>query len=187
MQAMKGGQVVRRGMGMGHPQSDADKATLQRNRLSGTCSYLIKYRPQEQQTHQWQDTASQPHPVVPWPEVVLRPLWQKQQQQNKVLKLWGSSAPVSRVTLPLEVGIKNRGRRSQLHRKVGGFLGRGFWTSFRGSMSPEITGKTRLCTRIRNLAGKGVNALHGTLRRICNDHPYSSTARRTCVLGRSSL
>lgn len=56
MQAMKGGQDVRRGMGAGHPQSDADKATLHRNRLSGTRSYQIKYRPQEQQTHRWQGT-----------------------------------------------------------------------------------------------------------------------------------
>lgn len=75
MQAVRGGQDVRGGMGTGQPESDADKATLQLNRLSGTCSYQIKRRPQQQQTHQWQGTASQPHPVCPWPEVELGPLW----------------------------------------------------------------------------------------------------------------
>lgn len=36
---------------------------------------------------------SWPHPVCPWPEVELGPLWQKQQEQNTVLKPEGSSAP----------------------------------------------------------------------------------------------
>lgn len=50
--------------------------------------------------------ASQPHPVCPWPEVELGPLWQKLQQQNKVLKLWASSASVSGAPLPHEVASR---------------------------------------------------------------------------------
>lgn len=35
---------------MGHPQGDASEAAPQLDRLSGTCSYQIAHRPQEQQS-----------------------------------------------------------------------------------------------------------------------------------------
>lgn len=78
-----------RGMNTGHPESDADKAVPQWDILSGTCSYQIKQRPQKQPAHQWQGSASQPHPACPWPEVELGPLWQSSSSRTR---FWSSGA-----------------------------------------------------------------------------------------------
>lgn len=57
-----------------------------------------------------QGTASQPHPVCPWPEVELGPLWQKQQQQNNLGALVQLSPWVQRKQQP---PTQNDGNGSQ--------------------------------------------------------------------------
>lgn len=106
MQAVRGGQGYEWGTSKGHLESDADEAAPQWHTLKGTCSYQMKHRPQEQPAHQWQSSASQPHPACPWPEVELGPLWHRQQLQNEVLELWGSAAPGARVALPYKVASR---------------------------------------------------------------------------------
>lgn len=121
--SMRGGQGYVRGMSTGHPESDADEGALQWHRLSGTCSYQIKHRPQEQPAHQWQRSATQPHPACPWPEVELGPLGHSSSCRTKS---WSS-----REALPQGPGLpcstrwlqeQGKGSSSHLHRMIGGAL-----------------------------------------------------------------
>lgn len=163
---------MRQGQGTGHPQSDADEAAPQLDRLSGTCSYQIKRRPQEQQSHGaaghgWPAPPCLPSAGsgagAPLPEAAA-----SGQGLGALVQLClrVQSDPA------LQGGFKREGSITYTER-CAGVLSQGLWASFVGSMSPEVTGKTRVCTHICNLPGKWVHIFHQTFQRILEPSPES--------------